>query len=1263
MKEFQEQFEISEDGIELSSLPPAAVIDMYIKDVHRRVSELDDTNTNFHEIDDSNVDHESLATTALALQMENDSLRQRIDQVQSEKKDLEKQLVSVEEMITLARELKDENQGLIRDFKGLKDCIVVEQEVDAVEIVELTKSFKELIAENETLRRENEERQIELATGDMHLFTSSIEGQELKDTMVDCGQVLDKFVSSVVVAKSSQATSDQNVQTEEPQVEMDYQMAKLWKKNTLDSDGETQTEAADVEVQTTGVYEVNTLEDREACSVVAELMTDVRRKNDEINRLHQNLERMDRVLGEMTKTNSATDAVTEDSCLFTDHQEMVVSQHTARSVGVVRSMETNVDSDFPDAERNRCNKETTNTKTEEFPLPECETVSAAKWMSRQASTDSGVSRSRSFERSRDRDHNSSLGDSGLQSQPAETELVGLSSAWEQLVAENHYLRRELAKLTAAPASKRTPGEDQHADVDSEDSGKTVPLQHHTAQLESEIAALKRTVKEQSVYLVSPGVHPDDRGNELSWAHPYDYSGPVTDVDGNDLHKQENDKDDDKGTVEVLRCQNVLLEEKLKAMTLKWNEYEASVDRMNDQLEEETARLRDQQSTLLDELASKTKQIEDFKELSRHQTTALQRTVEEITDSYWSVLDEVDSRRKRLNNSGDFDSRNLNEEKTIQVFARRLEGWLKDYQALIRQRNVQRLNGDIVTLCSIPEDQLFENTENAEMGYCEPDYQNLLTDVNSHLESVDREIAEMKIPLEHTQLTVDAFVTSLEQLGGELKEKEEWELKANNEEADRLRMKTDRERTQLTVDTLSEQLDRLKAELKAKEEDIKRKNEEIDQIRIENEALQVAASSPSALVASDYEEQLVSEIERLSFDRSSLQQRLQEAEYEIEETREELTSENDQLRRQLDALRQRVEDDKASAVKNAELLVAENRQLCEQLSQRDVDFRSAEESHCAQQAESAERLRAMEEKVMVENGRLHSELIVVTAERSQLRENCAKLENDCLAFQELSNEMIEHCKRLSIELERLRRSGSCSGNVSTTPHACHEDCRRTVEQAHREVQTLKDENSRLALALETEMRKKIAEERPTTIENQTDTADLELSGVLLSASSVDGEGQRLQRRFDVHIRGEGDDGTGEIEDMSLLLGHARAARVTAVQLRRLLNAECPQIDRKAEISSAVLDDGQVTDDAVTKYQLAGIVDKLVVELDALAKSSATTDTEEKVTSLSDGRRNGNNFIDSASADHSQVLELQQLLQVMCCKYFSTLNSALLFSYSQ
>ena len=1186
VKEFQEQLG---DDSELTSLPPATVIDMYVKDIYRIVSELDEANCD--EIDKSVAGCESLASTVVALQQENDSLLRRIDQIQSKKNDLEKRLVCIDELIVLARELKDENEGMIHDFKGLKDSIAVEQENDALEIVELTKSFKELIADNEMLRKKKEEmegrlQQLQLS---VHRFsTSSNEEQENKDATDDCRQALSKSSYPVVAVDSQVYTSDQTLNKEEAQ-----------KNNAFGHNGKSESEM-NAGVQTT-------LEGKERCSAVADLMP---------------------VLSETTEMTSGADCVREDT-EHNEHQIVVVSQQSAVSMDTMQLIGTTPEHDRSDEGREICDEEEANTKPDEFLLPECETVSAGKWTSRQTSTDSGESRGK--------DHDSNLGDSGLhrsitsQSKLAETELVRLLTSWEQLLAENSRLRSELAQLTAAPESKRTFDEDQVSDndgedaapaskktfgEDGEDSRTTAVLRHHATQLESEITALKRTVREQSVYLVSPGACSDDYDNEFSWAHPYECSRVVTDMDGE--KQSNNEKDDDKGNGDVFRRQNALVKEKLE--NLKWNDHEASVDETESQLQEQAARLHDQHTTLLNELATETKQMENYENPS-------QRTVDEITDSYWSVLDEVDSRRTRLDDENDVDSRNTNEERTVPVFAGRLESWLKDYETLIGERNVQRSHGNSFFLCSIPEDQLSENTDDDGVELRKRDTRSLLTDVSSQNESVDGGMPDLQIPLEHTQLTSGALVTNVEHLGGEPEEKER-ALKVKNEEAGRRPIETSPEHTQLTADVFAANLEQLRAELKAKEEELRHRNEEIDRIRTENESLQIAASCPS----SDYEEQLVSEIERLTFDRSMLQQRLQEAQYEAEETREELATEKNQLCRQLSALRQRAEDDKTAAVKNAELLMAENRRLCDELSGRENDFRTAAESHRAQQADWADRWRAVEEKLTTENGRLHGELFVITAERSQLQENCAKLENDCLAFQELSNEMLERCERLCIELERFKRSSE-GGNVSAS-HTNHEDCRRNAEQAHRQVQTLKEENSRLAMILEMEKLKNFSDERPAMTDSQTDTADLELS-----ASSIDGE--RLERG--VRLRGDGDGGVWEDEPTSLLLGHARTARAAGLQLRHLLNA------RQAQIAAAV-DGEQVPVAAVSTCQLEGIVDKLVVELDDLVKSLAMTDSEE---TMKDGRTNEKNCIDLTSADNNQLHELQLLLQVKYCKHFTTL----------
>ena len=1211
VKEFQEQLATFGDDGELT----AAVVDKYAKDIHRLVSELDERNLDV--IDHSDADGETLlqaAAAALALRRENDSLQRRIDQVQAEKEDLEKQLIRVEELVTLARELRDENEGLINDFRIFKDNIAAEQENDTLEIVELTKSFKELIADNEILRHNSVRlnsmiRQLQPPDDDVYRrFKSSREGQGHADAGEDCRQVLNRSLSWPVFAECNQAASGRKVHKEDAQVEVGYRLVKSWKMNALDTNKETRTET-------------DNMEDKQTCSVVSEV--DTRRQSDEITRRRENDGRMDCTASETihSDTTSATEAVREGTCPFAEpsveHREMVVSQQTLPPIDVTQSTGTMSDHDRPDTERHRCNAAKLNARSEELPLPGRETNPTGEWMS----TDSDASRVCSLERDRD---DSSLANSDPErsvNSPSDHANIELSIAWQQLLGENRRPRNELAKPSEEPPSMRT--------SDKFKDDKIAELRYHASQL----------------YLLSSGVHLDDGDNELPWAQPYDDSAPVTDTDGKDSNNGCEDGNIDKWSLEILRRQNVLLNQELETVKLKLDKNDTSADETMNQLRDEAVGFRDQQTTLLDELAVQMKEIENVEEVSR--TVTLHSSADDVPDSYWSLFDEVDSRRTRLNDDdSDFASRNRNGERTIQVFGRRLREWLNDYETLINERNTQHQNGSYFCLGRIPEVQ--------QMITCKQDCQSLLTDANGQLESLEHDMADLQTPLEHTQLAVNALATRLEQRATK-PTKQERDI--NTSDGD----ESPTERTHLTVDALTTDLDLLKTELNAKQEELRRRREVDDKLRIENEALRAAASSSSPTVASDYEEHLVAEIERLMFDRSLLQQSLQEARYEAEELREELAGENDRLRRQLKALTRRAEDERSSAAENAELLTAEIRRLRDRLSELEADFRAAEESHAARQAESADRLRTVEEQRTTENDRLHGELSAAEAERCRLRDKCVKLENDCVAFQELSNDMMKRCDQLGIELERSRRSAG--GNAS----ASHEDCRRVAELARREIRALRDENSRLMVILEMERLKNFADEPATMIDSQTDTADLELPGVLPPTSGIESE----QPSRSVDVRGEGDGGTEEKDDQMLLLfRHARAARDAALQLRHLLNndADCEQ----SQNSGGTVDGTKVADATVSTNQMADVVDKLVLELDVVVKSLATRDSERTVNGLSDGHRNGNSCIAFMSASSNQLREFTavtagKIPQILRCRQFflftPTVNDKrLVFNYT-
>jgi len=158
--------------------------------------------------------------------------------------------------------------------------------------------------------------------------------------------------------------------------------------------------------------------------------------------------------------------------------------------------------------------------------------------------------------------------------------------------------------------------------------------------------------------------------------------------------------------------------------------------------------------------------------------------------------------------------------------------------------------------------------------------------------------------------------------------------------------------------------------------------------------------------------------------------LQLPQLKAKKTRDEMSEENGELRRQNEELRRLLRmathyEDKHRAV--ADALTVENLRLREELSRLEDERLS----HRTQLADSEKKLKVMSESALTEKERLAGELATLTKERSQLRENCAKLERDCLSFQELSSEMVERCKQLTIKLERLEQSRAAAGDGSCT----------------------------------------------------------------------------------------------------------------------------------------------------------------------------------------------------------------------------------------
>lgn len=808
---------------------------------------------------------------------------------------------------------------------------------------------------------------------------------------------------------------------------------------------------------------------------------------------------------------------------------------------------------------------------------------------------------------------------------------------QKVVHENRRLRRELGELSAYAAVKM--GDESKVTVlssrgrsskdirrgrvadEEETERENQKLRAYADELESEISALKRTVREQSLYLSASSTKSDTAIGRVDVVHSVAVMPTISETSpssgfadgvkrrsftgnkfGNrynitfddrchegegcvkeatdgltssanlDLRTtkgsvgrcqnesgeveeshQSKDDDDDRTqvTIESLRLQNLSLREELETTKRGWAEYESFADEARDRLMAKIERLRDDQLAAAkdDEDRDEKRQLSAVAEL---RMSPLQidedevRRSRRIADEYRAIASQfcdrllqhlaVASPASGKVASGVISVGNSNEAIIgggLEEFRRRLESCLDAVAASISGAKTPGQSysaNDVVTGGqTAPESRRFsDGTRKVRLTSETDDDGGLLQVANITIDDLNARLA-----VSERQLT------------------------ASERENERLRKQIDDFQHIKSTEVADETPAPAVAQPLGRDSGVRHDaTQEAGDVAQQRATVAAPTAeplppppppplSPPPPLDPDYEEQLLTEIEDLRAELRKTQRRLRDRDYELEETRDELLEENERLRRQADELRRTIDETKekldgdwdgssspkvdilepgekstGAAIESLERQLAavtdERDRLIEKMAalESKADKEESSTGQEQQRNDELEALFAVQDRVSAENGRLNAELVRCCAERQRAEERCKKLESDCLAFEELSNEMTERCQRLSAELMRTKSSSVPPTQPSAAAAKPVEQKKEEGgdyddESATRRYQDLIEENSRLKVVLEMEKLKNFSSSREFEVSKadaQTETMDGDVpSGADVTRSRTDSRG--------------------------------------------------------------------------------------------------------------------------------------------------------------
>lgn len=292
--------------------------------------------------------------------------------------------------------------------------------------------------------------------------------------------------------------------------------------------------------------------------------------------------------------------------------------------------------------------------------------------------------------------------------------------------------------------------------------------------------------------------------------------------------------------------------------------------------------------------------------------------------------------------------------------------------------------------------------------------------------------------------------------------------------------------------MEEELEKLRQDLASKTEGLtmltERSARQEESLRAENDTLRCLLESKSPHMDSDYEEHLLSEIERLTDAKEDLEKHLKEKDYQLEEVRDELLEHLDTLKTKMEVEQKRAARECTELLDDQDELIEENKKLQAKVTALERDLKDVRELYEEEKIASEKSRDLLEEELE----RLRADRKTKSDDEADLLVLCNTLTRKLEALEEETkraalekNQATSQCKSLQLnhaQLEKThkdvtermthlqRENESLSRTLEREKNAVDEINRRLTERLEilrLENEKLVKENEKLALILEME----------------------------------------------------------------------------------------------------------------------------------------------------------------------------------------------------